>query len=782
MHIKIAIKRLVEFIYRSGSIDSRFTGTDRALLGSRIHRQLQKQAGENYKPEQSLSIDICEADILYTVYGRADGIITEDGDYIIDEIKTVSTPLEYVDDNYNKAHWAQGCFYGYIVCRNNNLENIAVQLTYYNIDNDEVKRLKKVFTFQELECIVMETLVLYRKWALFAEKWKELRNKSLQKMQFPYKTYRQGQRRLAVAVYNTIKNKNRLFVCAPTGTGKTLSTLFPSLKAIGEDKADKVFYLTAKTITGKAAVDAVGLLYENQPDLSLKILTVTAKDKICFLEKRKCDPVSCPYAKNYFDKVNNVLYETIAQNNVFPLEKITETARQHTLCPYEFSLDISEWCDMIVCDYNYLFDPTAHLQRFFDNKKGEYIFLIDEAHNLPDRTREMYSAYIDKKSFFSVKKETDKKEKKLIKALNEINNVFIGYRHRFDDLPENRFVSEIPPSELEKPLQKFVKECADYFDRNKSEPADDILLNLYFDAKFFLKILEDYDDKYVTLISKAADNVSVKLYCVDPSTHIDNRLSTGNSSVAFSATLTPVDYYRSIIGGTGRAVSVPSPFMQNNLGLFVADNISTKYTDRTSTLGNICDMVYQFIKGKTGNYIVYFPSYSYMQSAVELFTEKYPSVNITVQQQGMTDAERKEFISLFDTAHPDGLLGFCVMGGIYGEGIDLTGDKLIGCAIVGVGLPQINFQLDTLKNYYDKTGVDGFAYAYQYPGMNKVMQAAGRVIRTDTDRGVVLLNDSRFTTRRYLANMPPHWNHLKTVKNTMDLEARLDKFWNRENR
>jgi len=780
MHIRIAIKRLVEFIYRSGSIDSRFTGTDRALLGSRIHRQLQKQAGENYKSEQSLSIDICEDDILYTVYGRADGIITEDNDYIIDEIKTVSTPLEYVDENYSKAHWAQGCFYGYIVCRNNNLENIAVQLTYYNIDTDEVKRIKKLFTLKELETIVLETLVLYRKWALFTEKWKQLRNESLQKMQFPYKTYRQGQRRLAVAVYNTIKNKDRLFVCAPTGTGKTLSTVFPSLKAVGEGKADKVFYLTAKTVTGKAATDAVDLLYRKQPDLSLKMLTVTAKDKICFLEKRKCDPVSCPYAKNYFDKVNDVLYTAIEQNNVFTPELITEISEKYTLCPYELSLDISEWCDMIVCDYNYLFDPTAHLQRFFENKKGEYIFLIDEAHNLPDRAREMYSAYLDKKTFFSVKKEMEKKEKKLIKALNEINNVFIDYRHMFDDLTENRFVNESPPLELEKTLQKFVKECADYFDRNKSEPADDILLNLYFDTKFFLKILESYDDKYVTLVSKAADNVSVKLYCVDPSNQIDSRLSTGNSTVAFSATLTPVDYYRSIIGGTGRAVSVPSPFIQNNLGLYVADGISTRYNDRTATLDEICDMLYEFINGKKGNYIVYFPSYSYMQSAVDCFTEKYPSVKITVQQQGMTDEERLHFIHQFDNVNTDGLLGFCVMGGIYGEGIDLTGERLIGCAIVGVGLPQINFQLDTLKNYYDKTGADGFAYAYQYPGMNKVMQAAGRVIRTATDRGVVLLIDSRFTTRRYLENMPPHWSHLKKVKSNTDLKNELNTFWNKK--
>lgn len=780
MEIRMGIKQLVEFIYRSGSIDSRFTGTDRALLGSKIHRQLQKQAGDNYKAEQFLKLEVCEGDILYILHGRADGIIVNNDGYIIDEIKTVSTPLEYVDENYSKAHWAQGCFYGYIVCKENSLEEITVQLTYYNIDTDEIKRIEKQFILEELEKIVTDTLVQYRKWAVLSDNLITRRNISLKQLQFPYEKYREGQRQMAVAVYNTIRNQDRLFVCAPTGTGKTLSALFPALKAIGEELADKVFYLTAKTITGKAATEAVALLYSKHPGLQLKMLTITAKDKVCFMEQRKCDPVSCPYANGYFDKINDVLYDTIECNNVFLPERITEIAEQHSLCPYELSLDISEWCDMVVCDYNYLFDPTAHLQRFFDVKKGDYIFLIDEAHNLPDRAREMYSAYLDKKSFFAVKKSLDKKEKKLIKALNEINNAFIEFRHYFDDMVENRFVQKTVPDSMEKPLRKFVKECAEYFDRNKKQQMDEELQTLYFDSKFFLKIFEGYDDKYVTLIFKSGDNVGVKLYCVDPSAQIDTRLDSGISTVAFSATLTPLDYYRSIIGGKGSAAAVPSPFMQNNLGLYVADSISTRYNDRTATLDEICDMLYEFINGKKGNYIVYFPSYSYMQSAVECFTGKYLSVKITVQQQGMTDEERLRFIHQFDNVNTDGLLGFCVMGGIYGEGIDLTGERLIGCAVVGVGLPQINFQLDTLKNYYDETGVDGFAYAYQYPGMNKVMQAAGRVIRTDSDRGVVLLIDSRFTTRRYLANMPAHWSHLKRVGNTPELKNELNNFWNKK--
>lgn len=449
MHIKIAIKRLVEFVLRQGSIDSRFTSSDRALLGSRIHRKLQKEAGKDYQSEQFLTMDICEADILYTVHGRADGIIRQQDSDTIDEIKTVSTPIELIDENYNKAHWAQGCFYGYIVCKNENLSHINIQLTYYNIDTDEIKRITKEFTVQQLEDVVYSVLKEYRKWAQMSYEWKEARDSSLKQLQFPFSQYRHGQRQLAVAVYKSIREKDRLFACAPTGIGKTMSTVFPSLKAMGEDLTDKVFYFTAKTVTAVAANDAIGIIYDKMPDIALKTLTVTAKDKVCFLEKRKCDPISCPYAKNYFDKVNGVLYNSLQQNNVFSRELIEKIAKDHSLCPYELSLDISEWCDVIICDYNYLFDPQAKLQRFFENRKGEYTFLIDEAHNLPDRVREMYSCQIDKKSYFEAKKSLDKKEKKLIKSLNGINNMFIDYRHKFDNLEENRFVLQELPSDIE---------------------------------------------------------------------------------------------------------------------------------------------------------------------------------------------------------------------------------------------------------------------------------------------------------------------------------------------
>lgn len=323
-----------------------------------------------------------------------------------------------------------------------------------------------------------------------------------------------------------------------------------------------------------------------------------------------------------------------------------------------------------------------------------------------------------------------------------------------------------------------MKEAADYFDKHKNEEPDENLQTLYFETKFFIRILEEYNDKYVTIVSKYGDNVSIKLYCTDPSENIDRCLDTGNSAVAFSATLTPVSYYKQQIGGSGQMISVPSPFPQENLGLYVADRISTRFADREKSIAEICDMIYTVVSRRKGNYMVYFPSYSYMTDGYQKFSEKYSDIKTIIQEKAMSRQQRLDFIAEFDRANTETLVGFCVMGGIYGEGIDLTGDRLIGCIVVGVGLPQINTQLDTLMEYYDKQGENGFAYAYQYPGMNKVMQAAGRVIRTEKDRGVVLLIDSRFTTDRYIANMPRHWSHLKTVRNSIDLKEKLNSFWN----
>lgn len=776
MQIKTGIKKMVEFILRSGSIDSRFTGTDRALIGARLHRKIQKSYGQNYQREKSLRIKIDFEDIQYDLYGRADGIISDEDGIMIDEIKTVSIPLAEMDENFNKAHWAQGCFYRYIMCVQSSLEKARVQLTYCNIDTEDIKRIVKLYNFTELQEVVFSVLKEYRKWAVFASNWKEKRTELLKNTVFPFSRYRKGQRQLAVSCYKVMRDGRRLFACAPTGTGKTMSTVFPALKAMGEEITDKVFYLTAKNSNGQAALDALNIL-SGEETPPVKTIAITAKDKMCFLEKRKCDPVSCPYAKGYFDRISGELFQILQDNSIFTADFIMETAREKMLCPYELSLDISEWCDFIICDYNYLFDPTVRLIRFFENKKSDYVFLVDEAHNLPDRARQMYSSQLDKKSFFEVKKRLGKSDKLLSGSLNEINKFFLRQRHRFDGTDSNFICDKEIPAGITKRLNLFLQRAAEYFDRHKNEETDENLLQIYFDAKFFMRVTEMYNDKYVSLIIKNSDNIILKLYCTDPSDNVSRRMDCGKSAVMFSATLQPLDYYRNLLGAKGEMIQVPSPFPQENMGLFIADKISTKYADRQSSLPRVCEMIHEMVSAKSGNYIAYFPSYEYMISAVEEYGRKYPYDNVITQNKDMSAEDRQAFLDNF-SAESGGLLAFCVMGGIYGEGIDLTGEKLIGCAIVGVGLARPSVEQDIIKDYHNRHSQDGYAFAYQYPGMNKVMQAAGRVIRTDSDRGVVLLIDQRFSTVRYLKNMPPHWSHRQKVADCRRLKDKLKIFWN----
>ena len=774
MLIKTGIKELVEFVLKSGDIDNRFTGSDRALLGSKIHRQLQKQGGKNYSAEHPIVLNIYEGDIDYVLTGRADGIIEDENGVMIDEIKTVAVPLENIDDSTYPSHWGQARFYRYAVAKEKNINEIKVRLTYYNIDTDEIKRIVKTYSIKELGDYVLSVLKQYRRWAIFERRWETNRNADMKRLAFPFDNYRDGQRSVSRRVYRAQRDKKRLFVNAPTGIGKTMSVLFPSLKSMGEGNVNKIFYLTAKTVTSRRAVNACSFLYQKNDNLHLKSLRITAKDKICLNNTRECNPVACPYAKGYFDKINDIVFDEISNNNVFSSEMIIKTAEEYKICPYELSLDLSVWSDIIICDYNYLFDPQVKLQRFFSGGGDNYAFLIDETHNLPDRVRDMYTATLSKKEVLKVKSKFDKSNKKLYSALNKLNSCLLGCRKQLEENKINHLVRQNPPENIDGAVDRFLTNCTEYFEIYKGEKTDEDLLNLYFDVRFFQKISENYNDKYVTVYEKSGDELKIILFCTDPSDIIDEHLKIGRSAVLFSATLSPETFYRETMGKDGDILTVKSPFPQENLGLYMMDGISTKYADREYTAERLCEIINTVTERQKGNYIVYFPSYSYMNMIKQKYTEIYQK-ELVIQNPYMSEKERKEFLTEFE--NKSDILAFCVMGGIYGEGIDLTGDRLIGSIIVGVGLPQISVMLDAVKDHYNSDGKDGFAYAYQYPGMNKVLQAAGRVIRTDTDRGVVVLIDSRFSQPKYLKTMPSHWNHIKRINNTDKLKIELSEFW-----
>ncbi|WP_367925936.1 DEAD/DEAH box helicase, partial [uncultured Ruthenibacterium sp.] len=499
--IKLSVRNLVEFVLRCGSIDSRFSGFDRANEGSRIHRKLQKSAGENYHSEVFFR-SLRQVDgKSYLLEGRADGVIEENGNYIIDEIKTTTVPTEFLTEDFNPMHWAQAKCYATFLCEEKELENVVIQLTYYQVDTEEIIRYQKTFSRSQLQQFLTQTLRLYAPWAELETTWRQVRNNSLRSLTFPFSDYRPGQYRLARAVYLTICEKGRLFACAPTGIGKTISTLFPALKALGEEQGERIFYLTAKTITRQAAEEALSKMRSHSCNtLRLKTLTLTAKEKICPMEHTECTPEACPFAQGYYDRINDALYQFLTQTDEFTRDSILSFAEQYKLCPFELSLDLSNWCDCIICDYNYLFDPVVSLKRFFSDG-GDFIFLVDEAHNLVDRSRNMYSARLCKTDFSKAKKMLGKEASKLKKALLKINRAWLALRQELLDQKERTLLFPDGKKEFAHILPSFSSAAEEWLKDHRTGEGHDTILQLYFDVKFFLKIWDLYDEHFTTLLS-----------------------------------------------------------------------------------------------------------------------------------------------------------------------------------------------------------------------------------------------------------------------------------------
>ncbi|KYH28722.1 ATP-dependent DNA helicase [Clostridium colicanis] len=778
--IKISVRNLVEFVLRSGDLVSTFTGSSRNVDAIKVHQKIQKSAPKEYKSEVALSYTIEDEGIILEVGGRADGIIEEEDRIIIDEIKTTTVPLEFVEEDYNELHWAQAKCYGFIYSKENNLENICIQLTYYQMDTKEIKRFMKTFDFKELEEFFYSLVDQYMDWAKMQQSWVEERNRSIVEMLFPFKSYREGQRRLAVAVYKTIVEEKKIFAQAPTGIGKTLASLFPSIKAMGEGHTSKIFYLTAKTITRTAAEKAVEKM--RNKGLRIKSLTITAKDKICFKEEKNCDPEKCEYARGHFDRVNEAIKDIFKEDNLCR-EIVEEYSRKHRVCPFEFSLELANFSDCIICDYNYVFDPRVYLKRFFLEGTTDFTFLIDEAHNLVDRAREMFSAELSKKEILKLKKDTLDKAKEVSRILNKINSEMIKFRKLCEENGGNAYIDKEPPKDIISLLREFSFHAEKWFLENKdsNENFKDELMEFYFNVLNFIRTFDGYDDTYVTYAEKLGDEVKLKLFCLDPSLLLQEGMKRGRASILFSATLMPMDYFVDILGGDENSykIRLNSPFRRENLCLMMDSSIATTYKMRKFTYDKIVEDIERIFESKRGNYLVFFPSYEYMNEVYTRYSLKNPHVKTLCQSSFMMEEEREEFLNSFSKDNKEGLIGFAVMGGIFSEGIDLTGDRLIGTIIVGVGLPQISLERNIIKDYFNHKNNKGFEYAYMYPGMNKVMQAAGRVIRTEEDKGVVLLIDERFSYPSYYKLFPREWRNLILLKNSKEIDRIVKDFWNR---
>ena len=775
--IRISVRNLVEFILRHGDIDNRTGGADKEAMqqGGRIHRKIQRQQGAEYRAEVSLKYQIACDGFILSVEGRADGIIELPKRVVIDEIKGVFKDLKRLKEP-QLLHLAQAKCYAYIYAEQKNLEEIGVQMTYCNLDTEEIRRFQEVYTRAELKKWFEELVSEYEKWARYQMEWRAKRNASIKTVEFPFE-YRDGQKKLVASVYRTILRKKKLFIQAPTGVGKTMAAVFPAVKAVGEELGEKIFYLTAKTITRTVASQAFEIL--RKQDLKMKVITLTAKEKICFCEETICNPDACPYAKGHFDRVNAAVYELLTSTDEMSREVLEEQARKWNVCPFEMALDVSQWVDAVICDYNYVFDPNAHLKRFFgDGVKGEYLFLIDEAHNLVERGRTMYSTSICKEDFLKIKKLVKYGEPKLVSALENCNKQLLELKRECDGCQILNSVSHvyIKLLSLMTKLEEFIEDCKDEVIRKG-------VLEFYFGIRNFIYIHDRLDENYLIYSELSEEGkFYLHLFCVNPAGCLQEYMGKGNSTILFSATFLPINYYKKLLSAAkdDYAIYAPSPFQSSNRLLLIARDVSTKYTRRTPReYQRITDYILRFIQAKTGNYLIFFPSYRMLEDIRDYLEQSAycrTSVDLYMQESSMSETMREEFLSHFQDTPVRTTVGLCVMGGIFGEGIDLKDSRLIGAVVVGTGLPMVCTQNELFRNYFDGKKGTGFNYAYRYPGMNKVLQAAGRVIRTATDRGAILLLDERFLQNSYQSLFPREWFPYDVVS-AESIGKHLSDFW-----
>jgi DNA excision repair protein ERCC-2 len=776
--IKISVRNLVEFILREGDIDNRISSgmvKDVMQQGSKIHRKIQRKMGSDYQAEVSLKIQIPCDEFLLQVEGRADGVQKNKDGVIVDEIKGVLKDLKFIE--YPSAvHLAQAKCYAYMLAVQENLEEICVQMTYCNLETEELKQFIEKYSFLQLEEWFLNLIKSYEKWAQFQIQWMEKRRLSIKNIEFPF-VYRDGQRDLVTSVYRTILRKKKLFIQAPTGVGKTMAAVFPAVKAIGEELGDKIFYLTAKTITRTVAEQAFCLLKEQ--GLKFKVITLTAKDKICFCEETICNPEHCSYAKGHYDRVNDAVFDMIKHSDDMSRSALEKQAKKYSVCPFELALDVSLWVDAVICDYNYVFDPNAHLKRFFsDGNKREYLFLIDEAHNLVERGREMYSSVLYKEDILEMKNLLKAENDMLAKRLDECNKQFLALKRECENYQILDSVSHIAVK-----LMNVMSGLEEYLEKVVEETKREQVLDFYFKIRDFLNIHDILDENYV-IYSELERNgcFKIKLFCVNPSVNLQTFLEQGNSTIFFSATLLPIHYYKKLLSveKDDYAIYAKSSFPKKNRLVLAGTDVSTKYTKRGTEMYQMFSRyIVKVIGGKAGNYMMFFPSYRFMADVYEQFQREIQGRNdieCIVQSQSMGEEERESFLKSFEGERTTSLAGFCVMGGIFSEGIDLTADRLIGTVIIGTGLPQVCNDREILKQYFDNLNMRGFDYAYLYPGMNKVLQSAGRVIRTETDKGVILLLDERFTGRQYEEVFPREWDGYQKCR-LNSLEEHIETFW-----
>ncbi len=801
--VTVPVRVLVDFVCRGGDIGGR-SGVS-AAEGSSAHKNAE-DGSFGAMTEVPLECDFAHGGITYRLVGRADMIIPGDPD-TIEELKTTASTFVGGTGNIPEAHIAQGVLYASMWCRGTGASSAAVRVTYVPKKNGRRRSFECVFSAQELMAEAGALIARYARWAELEIRRGSERGSAVKAIRFPFGKPREGQVEFMEAVIRAARRRGRALIQAPTGTGKTMAALYPAIKSLGVGYTDRIFYLTPKTSTRLAAEEAAGLLMASCHPL--RSVTILAKERVCPNGERLragevCSAESCEFARGHYDRVGEALWELIGklgEGRHIGAEDIMSMAGKHRVCPYELSLDAADLCDIIICDYNYVFDPRVFLRRFFDDAaynehKGErYMLLCDEAHNLVDRAREMFSATLSRSeveaalSFAEKESELHDALSSVLDEMKKLHALCPDVTRGEDGSESGCYVGREPFAALASVAAKAADECGrEAFFLRRSENVDEAkrarsLSSLRRSLSDFAASADGFDKRHTSYIELSGGDLRVSHLCLDASAHLAGRLGRASSTVMFSATLEPPDYFARVLGlGDCDTVELPSPYAEDNLCLLAADKISTRMGDREATAVDIAAMVYAVAMAKTGNYICYLPSYKYLETVADVFRRRYASgeVDVVVQEKRMTERERERFLSSFTSSPARSRVGFAVLGGVFSEGVDLPGDRLSGVVIVGVGLPGLSSETNLLRDYYERVCERGYEFAYVFPGMNKVLQAAGRVIRGEHDRGVVLLIDDRFATRDYTSLFPSHWRGMRYVGDLRSLGGALRAFWGSE--
>ena len=780
--LSLSVHQIVDFLFRSGDIDDRIYNSSSMLEGTRLHKFYQDRQGNNYLKEYYLKYIFYVDDYELIVDGRSDGIIL--GPIVtIEEIKTTVDDLDHFFKENEMWHLAQAEFYAYIYAKTNNLNKINVSLMYFSQNKKD--RLKKLYNydFDILEQKIYRYLndyLSYQKTFLIKE---SLRDESLKNLSFPFPFIRNGQNELIESTIECVLNHTSNFVEASTGIGKTISTLYGSLCLMKDKRIDKIFYSTPKNSGFLSAINALNI-FKNK-DVRLTSVEIIAKDKACLNKKRigKCNPDECKFTIGYYDKLKEVIKEIVLNNDIIDANLIKKYALKYTMCPFELSLDLSLLADVIISDYNYLFDPISQLKRYFESPDKQYkmIALIDEAHNMVNRSVDMFSAILSSSSFFKALTDLKKiRNKQIMKIYNSLEEYF-NYYLEFDFSEQKEFILDSLNIDFVLRLKKYNEEIKKYrlkHKKFKSENVDNFNRDLYR----FLLIYDyyiKYKDQYKLFIrSEKEDEITLNMMCLDASKFIVSSLNHFEGSIFFSATLSPIDYYINLIVNNNnnvKTLSLPSPFKKENFKVLVDNSTSFIYKDRLLTIDKISDYILTFSKKRKGNYMVFCPSYKYLETLKLVL--KDDDLNIIYQEKNMTNVSKDLFLNEFKEKVDKTTVGVVVLGGIFSEGIDLVGDRLNGVIILGIGLPSISFENELKKEYYNSLSYNGFEYAYINVGINKITQALGRLIRSENDKGIALLIDYRYKNKTYIPLFNDKWSNHKVIKNKYELEGELDKFY-----